>query len=243
MKMGELLRYGVVLCASLATFVGCQADKPDRASAAPGPPRMHVDGTPIAVVGAGFANSDSTNVAPDELKGKFVSVRHVEQETGAWCWAACIQALPVARLNAMRQCDIVSRALNGINCCGNPPPGECVNTGQEINLELFNLKGKILQNATGLDWLGIKQQIDRGTPIIFSWQHVPEVPSGQPARPDWYHVMLLFGYQADRRGHQWVRVMDPSGVVPEFVRFGSYQRGQDGRCNHVRDYIDIEIHP
>ena len=173
-----------------------------------------IDTTPAARRGApSSARSGATKTsAPGAKLGDApggspnpLAVALIPQQTRMWCWAAsCMMIVKYFKPSAsISQCQEANSYYGNeqTDCCSSPTPNDCVNGGWP-NFGQFGFSSqRTADSGTGglpLSWNDLKNEIDNGRPVAFSWHR----KSGGG------HMMVACGYQVTD-GKNYVIVNDP----------------------------------
>ena len=129
------------------------------------------------------------------------------QETSMWCWAASGQMVMSFLGNNVPQCTQANNRFTLTNCpCDrctatpSPLPGACVRGGwPEFDKYGFTFART---NRQALTWDQLKDELDNGRPVAFSWEFI-----GGGG-----HLLVAKGYQTADDGTKWVHVINPEGL-------------------------------
>ncbi len=164
--------------------------------------------------------------SPEPLASQAVALRG--QETPVWCWAASGEMCMDFLGTDVSQCDEANKRFGRTDCCNNPRPAACVNTGwPEFDKYGFNFNRT---HDTALTWNQLKEQIEcKKKPFAFSWHW----PGGGG------HMMVVKGYvEAD--GTNWVYYDNPLPVGVGSHELKTYPDWVSGSgYTHWDDFYDI----
>jgi hypothetical protein len=151
-----------------------------------------------------------------------------------WCWAASGQMIMsfLAGSN-ITQCQEASNYFGNSSCCNSPTPDACVNGAwPQFDQYGFSFQRTAQQGTGGvpLTWDELRQEIDAGRPVAFSYHFL----SGGG------HMMVARGYQV-MSGKNYVMVNDPwpPNVGAQYpVQYETWAAGPSGD-EHWFDFYNI----
>jgi len=134
--------------------------------------------------------SSFVNVVADDFE---LSVTRRAQEQTNWCWAASTQAILSAFGSTLKQCEVVSIALEKGQgyCCRRENEGECNKTFRSaFALRKFGYQTSIVPGQISV--ARINAELKAGRPVAFQVQKTGH-----------FHEMLIFGISPDDRLIVW----------------------------------------
>ena len=183
---------------------------------------------------AGAPQGGSQVVAPQtgpqvvaQQTGASLDVAMRPQETLFWCWAASGEMVMDFLGKDVNQCAQANLHFGRSDCCNTTVPSKCVNGGWP-KFDANGFDSKRTSNEE-LSWDELKQQIDSGRPVAFSWHTGPK--GG--------HMMTAIGYYTFL-GENYVAVNNPLPVKGgDYVEitYDAYVSGQG--YTHWDDFYDI----
>lgn len=167
---------------------------------------------------------------------KVVSVKLIPQETAMWCWAASGQMVMSVLGKKVSQCVQANNEFGRSDCpcdtCDGgahpPAPDDCVNGGWP-EFDKYGFKFNQTDDKA-LEWNQLKDEIDAGRPVAFSWHW-----AGGGG-----HMMVAYGY-GETAGQRLVYYLDPWEPCRGASQTMTYEYydSQAGDHTHWNDFYGV----
>ncbi len=178
------------------------------------------------LAGCSFGGSTPPPACPEP--GKTLSVILRPQENSEWCWAAAGEMAMDFLGTDVTQCDQANTRFFMVNCCNNPTPVACIQSGWP-QFEKYGFSYNKTTNEA-LSWEQLKDQLScKSKPVVFSWGW-----TGGGG-----HMQVATGYKVEG-GIWYVYVnnpMPPNTGSVSYITYDAYVSGPG--YTHWDDFCDI----